>query len=260
MKSSFYTHVSQLYDIVYESRTNDIGFYRSQIEQAAAAGATTIMEIGAGTGRVLLPIASALPDVRFTALDTDGDELSVLQRKIHELGLDNVDIQHGDLHSLSPGRFDLVTAPFRVLQHCLTLSELRSAFGKVHGALRPGGSFVFDVFNPSIPALTSDGRILTQQFQGPNGIHIRRVVDVNTRDYFAQTQHIEEYYTIDYPDGTADKLEWIYDTRYHFIGEIDPLLRATGLKIVNLYSNFDGAAFGEAPYPGEIVFVTKKAL
>lgn len=254
-----YTHVSQLYDLVYESRESDAAFYRHQIEQAAAAGATRIMEIGAGTGRVLLPIAAALPDVHFTALDSDKDELSVLRQKLDEHGLVNVATEHSDLHTLSPGSFDVVSAPFRVLQHCLTLEQLRSAFGNVHGALRPGGNFIFDVFNPSIPALTSEGRIITQEFQAPDGVTVRREVDVNTRDYFAQTQHIEEYYTISHPNGAVSRLQWIYDTRYHFLGEITPLLREAGLNVVNVYSDFGGAAFGEAQYPGELIFVTEKS-
>lgn len=259
MRSIDYSHVSQVYDLVYADRTADLGYYRSVVARAAAQGVARVLEVGSGTGRVLLPLATDHPQLSFTAVDVDADELTVLRHKLDDTGLGNVEVRHGDLCDLPDGEgYGLVIAPFRVFQHCLTLDDLSAAFARVHGVLEPGGRFVFDVFNPSIPALTVEGHLVTQEFVGSDGVHVRRDVEVNRRDYFHQIQQIEEYYTVSLPDGTHHNLSWVYETRYHFRGEIEPLLRQAGLEVEAVYGDFDRRPFGQAPYPGELVFEAKR--
>jgi len=65
-----YKNASELYDIFYKERKEDIKFYDDVIsEYKTGFDNNKIIEIGAGTGRVLLPIAKRHPDLEFHAID-----------------------------------------------------------------------------------------------------------------------------------------------------------------------------------------------
>jgi SAM-dependent methyltransferase len=255
-----YCHVSQVYDLVYRERTTDAGFYQAVVDHAVDHGARRVVELGAGTGRVLEPAARAHPGVSFTALDLDADELAVLRTKLGQAGITNVDIACQDFLEMTwQEEFDLVTAPFRVLQHCLSTDDLSNAFARVWSALKPGGRFVFDLFNPSIEMLARTGLVVTQDFADDGGAVVHREVYVNERSYFDQVQHVEEYYRVTEPSGQVRELSWIYDTRYFFKGEVEPLLRMRGFEIEAVHSDFTGTPFGQGRYPGDLLFTVVKA-
>jgi SAM-dependent methyltransferase len=50
-----------------------------------------------------------------------------------------------------PYRVDLITANFDTMNHLVIGPELRSAFRRIWGNLRPGGHFVFDLITPCQP-------------------------------------------------------------------------------------------------------------
>jgi SAM-dependent methyltransferase len=257
-----YQNVSQLYDAVYGSKIDDMQFYRDYIgEQKALMSIKTVLEIGVGTGRILLPMAQAHPEIRFVGLDVIGDELEVLDDKGMAMGLSNIETVCIDFMDYRDAQgYDVVTAPFRVLQHCLSVEEIENFFINVNDIMASGGKFVFDLFNPSIPMLTKTGIIFQGEYDGMEGSKIFRDVEISKRDYFLQTQKVDEYYNIQYTDGNHDKLEWKYETRYFFKDEILPLLQRNNFIVDELYSNFARKRFGEVTYPGDLIFVCSKPV
>ena len=67
--------LADIYDAIYADR-DDTGFWQAM---AAAAGAHPILELGCGTGRVLLPLARAGSDV--TGLDLSARDARALSRE-----------------------------------------------------------------------------------------------------------------------------------------------------------------------------------
>lgn len=255
-----YTNVSQLYDATYSVRTGDLQFYKEYIEeQKLKSTICSVIEIGAGTGRVLLPIACNNQDIVFTAVDVISDELEVLKEKASAKGIKNIETVASDINDYKPEeQFDIATAPFRVLQHCLSTEGMDKFFKNVNDMLMPNGKFVFDLFNPSIPMLGKTGEIFSADYTDEEGNKIFRRVDVNERDHFAQTQKVEEYYDVHYTNAATDKFEWIYQTRYYFKDEVVPLLKQNRFDIEAIYGSFDKQAYGQAPYPGEMIFICSK--
>ncbi|TDT81858.1 methyltransferase family protein [Arthrobacter sp. AG258] len=246
-----YKNVASVYDLVYESRIEDVEFY---LQEALRAQPKRVVELGCGTGRVTLPLAKLLPNSQVFGIDMDADEIAVLAGSIQNQGLANVDVKCENITSFAEKDIDLVIAPFRVFQHVLNLEEFRACLRTVASCLKPGASFHFDLFNPSIPLLAKKGLVNSQVFEDSEGYKIERTVNVHDQDYFAQTQLIEEDYVITAPDGSTHDLHWHYRTRYYFLGEVVPIIEASGFRIDRVNSDFTGTAYGQGAYPGDLVF------
>lgn len=63
------------------------------------------------------------------------------------------------------------------------------------------GRFAFDLFNPWVHMLVREGVVFDGNYHDEEGNRINRRVEINKRDYFKQTQDIEEYYSVQYADG-----------------------------------------------------------
>ncbi len=154
-----YKNASELYDIFYNERKEDIAFYnRLLTEYKNNLDNNRIIEIGAGTGRVLLPIAEKHPDLEFHAVDMIGDEITVLADKARERGIKNVVTHVADINEFADEeKFSFAFAPFRVMQHCQSVEELNRFVGSTKNLLTENGRFAFDLFNPWIHMLVREG-------------------------------------------------------------------------------------------------------
>ena len=61
-----------------------------------------LLDVGAGGGLPGIPLAIALPEKRFTLLDSNGKKTRFLHQCLLELGLDNVEVIHGRAEDCRP--------------------------------------------------------------------------------------------------------------------------------------------------------------
>jgi len=88
----------------------------------------TLLDVGAGTGRLTLPLAAQVASV--TALDDSPDMLRVLAQKIEAQGVSNVQLLHGAMESAPLPEHDVVLAAwslYRQLDLPATLRRLAAA-------------------------------------------------------------------------------------------------------------------------------------
>ena len=112
MASGIYGGTAAYYDLapIYIER-RDKDFYLARARQAHGP----VLEIGCGTGRVLLPIARAGVDM--TGMDASPEMLEICRRRLQSEGLSSTTIL-ADMRNFQLGsRFALVTIPFRPFQH-----------------------------------------------------------------------------------------------------------------------------------------------
>jgi ubiquinone/menaquinone biosynthesis C-methylase UbiE len=126
----------------------DIPFWRRQV--VACGG--PVLELGCGTGRVLLPMARTGEQV--VGLDRSTNMLGLARRRLRRArGTDSARLVRGDIRSLpfaSDGHFSLVMAPYGVLQSLLRNQDLRRTLVSVQSVLRPGGTFAMELV-PDVP-------------------------------------------------------------------------------------------------------------
>ncbi|EMP54537.1 glucose-inhibited division protein B [Marinobacter santoriniensis NKSG1] len=61
-----------------------------------------LLDVGAGGGLPGIPLAIALPETKFTLLDSNGKKTRFLNQCVLELGLENVDVIHGRAEDCQP--------------------------------------------------------------------------------------------------------------------------------------------------------------
>lgn len=111
----------------------------SRIRSLAPKG--KILDFGAGTGRISIPLA--MDDYEVTAIDCSAQMLEELKRKAHDLNLNIA--THQSLTDVISQDFDISLAIFTVLAYIKTESELKAVFENIFNLLKPGGLFMFDL-------------------------------------------------------------------------------------------------------------------
>jgi SAM-dependent methyltransferase len=141
---SGYDQIARLYDPWSRSVVEDIGFY---VGVSVESGGP-VVELGVGTGRIAVPVASA--GIRVIGVDTSQGMLDVAAEQAELAGLAPlVELRIGDMRSPPvSGAFPLVICPFRSLLHMETDADRRAALRAIRALLEPDGRFVFDVFTP----------------------------------------------------------------------------------------------------------------
>jgi SAM-dependent methyltransferase len=251
--AEYYDHVGP-----YRDRP-DVPFFVDLAREASGP----VLEMGCGTGRVLLPCARA--GARVTGADLSAAMLDVCRRKLAAEPEDvraRVDLVLADMRDFSLGQtFALVTLPFRSFQHLESVDEQRAALATIRRHLASGGRLVLDLFNPSLELL-GDPRWLREPLveppvRMPDGRTLVRSLRITARDYLRQVQEVEIAHDLTWPDGRTERHVDTTRLRYLFRYEAEHLLVREGFEVEALYGDYDRSEFG-AKYPGELIFVATR--
>jgi SAM-dependent methyltransferase len=256
-----YMSIAELYDHVLPYRERqDVGFF---VEAAKEYGGP-VLEVGCGTGRVLIPTARA--GVAITGLDLSPHMLEVCRRKLAaepEEVLMRVNLVEEDMRKFELGKtFRLVTLPFRPFQHLTTVEDQLASLGCIRRHLAEDGKLILDIFNPSLESLarTTFGEEVSEEpeFSMQDGRRVIRRHKVVSRDEPNQINFVELIYYVSHPDGRKERLVQAFPMRYLFRFEAEHLLARAGFEVEQLYADYDKSPYG-SKYPGELIFVAGKS-
>ena len=127
---------------------NDVPFYIDRLPNPDAR----VLELGCGTGRVSLPLAHKCGFLH--GLDLSEAMLELCQEKIAQAGLsaDRIVVEYADITDFDLGsQFDLIIAPFRVIQNLETDDQLEGLFRCIRKHLTPQSRCILNVFHPFRP-------------------------------------------------------------------------------------------------------------
>lgn len=255
-----YAFIADLYDHVVPYRNRpDVALF---VEAAKESGGP-VLEVGCGTGRVLIPTARA--GLEIVGLDLSQSMLNVCRERLlqePEKVQTRVQLVEADMRDFELGQiFKLATMPFRPFQHLTTVEDQLSCLGTIHRHLMEGGRLILDIFNPSLEFLMRDdvGEEVGEEpeFTVPDGRRVVRLSRVVSRDLFNQINYVELIYYVTHPDGREERLVHSFPMRYLFRYEAEHLLVRSGFEIEQVYAGFDKSPYG-SEYPGELIFLAKK--
>ena len=242
-----------LYDFEYSDRVEDIRHYRGLARELGDE--VDVLELGAGTGRITVPLARDRN--RVVALDLCTPMLERLEAALTRAGLrDRVTTVQADMRVIprADASCGLVIAPFNALMHLYTWRDLLACFREAARVLRPGGTFAFDVQIPDLEWLRWDPEVRHAVTRFVHPVTREKLVYSTNHRYDAATQvcHIRIYYDDAPPSGRRFVPPEVPRRVVHlahrqiFPEEVRHLVANAGLELVSLTGDFRGRPLGDA--------------
>jgi len=250
-----------LYDYYSLGLEGEVDFYVQQARKADGP----VLELGCGTGRILIPVAQA--GVPAVGLDQAPAMLAIARQKINRCPQEvqrRLELVQGDMRDFSLGRqFKLITIPYRAFLHLLTPEDQRRALHCIRAHLADEGRFVFNIFDPSLEIIAGHfGPLGPAQKKVSEFVHPetgRRIVVWDTRRYDLNRQMIDQYFIFEELDEAGLVVSKRYsrlELRWIYRWEMQCLLELCGFQVEALYGDFQRGPFRHG---GEQIWIARPA-
>lgn len=186
-----------------------------------------VLELGAGTGRLAIPLARRVS--RVVAIDSSPAMLAKLAA--HDVQL-TIDSRLGDMvDDLPEGEFSVVFVAFNTFFNLLDAGRQQACFAAVAERLAPGGAFVLEAF---VPEPTSGSTVSVRSISVDSV-----VLTVATHDIDTQTAH-GQYITISEAGGVRLR-PWAIC--YATIEQLDAMAQRAGLELTDRWEDASRSPF-----------------
>lgn len=223
----------KVYDFIHEILTQDIEFFKTELK-----GYENVLELGCGTGRILLPLIEA--GFQCSGLDISKEMLAICKEKMLA---QNVDTQKnqlmlGNMKSFKIERkFDAVIIPFNTFLYMATYEEQLSCLQSIYTHLEENGKFILDVFNPLYILSNRQEGVLYHEL---SKFHESRQSLINfyssffyEDNYFHWNQFFEEM-----TSSGVTKFFRKMILKAFFETELRALAQFTGFRVQNVYGSY----------------------
>ena len=250
-----YDRFARFYDLEYRKVSDDLELYR----QFALRCKSPVLELGCGTGRILLHLAGA--GFRVTGVDSSAPMLAIARERLaQDASVERrVRILDADMRTFSVRtRFRLALCAINTFMHLMTTEDQLACLSNVHKHLVSDGLLIIDLFNPDIALL----------FEGGGRLMLERLLvdqersTVTTKmvsawvDRTGQINHVTYLYDEVGADQIVRRTIASIAQRYLYRYEMELLLEKTGFMVENVYGNYDLDDVG--PESMKMVFVARK--
>ncbi len=225
---------------VVSERLQDVAFYREAVREFG----DPVLELGCGTGRIMMALADA--GKRITGLDLSERMLERAVKKraaLNKEARERVHLVQGDMARFDLGEtFRLVIIPFRPFQHLLEVQQQVDCLECVRKHLAPGGRLILDVFQTDAERMHDPvhmREMLVTEYATTDGRQVRITERVAAFHRAEQRNDVEMIFSIRHRDGRQERMVFAWPLRYFFRYEVEHLLARCGFRVTALYGNFD---------------------
>ncbi len=230
------------------------------IADLAAESGDPILELGCGTGRVLLPLAAA--GYTITGVDLSPALLQVARRKLSGTGhAARITLHEADLRTfdLSEKAFTFAFCTSNTLMHLTSQADQLAALRNAHRHLQADGLLLIDLFNPDVARLQAVHGLqeLADQWEDPTtGAQVVKWC-VRMVDWAEQLQETRFIYEEILPSGEVRRTICPFTLRFLWRGEAELLLHQAGFTLEAVWGDFDGTEYHAAS--DHLILLARKA-
>ena len=240
--SAFYTTVARYYDSENADKSDDLAMY----SRLAGEIGGEILDVGCGTGRVLLHLARE--GCRSHGIDNDRAMLDRLDAKLRQLPQLRhlVNVVQGDILDYQwEQSFSLILLTYNALMHFHEQEAQIALLSGLRACLVDGGRLVIDLPNagPAFAAEDSDALIFERNFLDRETGNLVMLQSLNYLDRAAQMLTVEWIYDEIDGSGAVKRLIAPHKLRYFFLPELQLLLERAGFALSAVYGDPDGAPY-----------------
>lgn len=231
-----------LYDLLYQDVTEDIPMYLKLLE-----GSKNILEFGAGTGRVTIPLAEAGHNI--DAVDIETNMLETLSKRIEN---DSNLLQHinpilGNMCGYNSGKeYDAIIIPLTSFNYLLTEEEQLLCLESVFNNLKADGFAIIELLSNN----TYDDVILDDKFRFVKKINLssnhyyeyyrNTTLDMESRK-ITQKRLFKQYEA----EQLINEENFIWKNRFVTVEDFKRLALMVGLYVEEVYGNCNLEKFNE---------------
>lgn len=248
--ASLYDAFARIYDLQHSAFLDDVPMYLRLAREAGPDAA--ILEVGCGSGRVMLPLAEA--GFRVVGVDESAEMLRIAERRLRasrHIPAERWSLVHADARELrlnEPVRFDMALIALNTFLHNLARDDQLATLRAVRSHLSPGGLLVVDLppndelaYQPDDGVFQLEATLIDPRARS----EIRKYVASRV---FWSTQEQELTYRIEeqHADG-GDVTEQLitFRLRHVFKHEMELLLLQAGFAEPSWYGSYYLDPYGE---------------
>lgn len=240
--TALFDRFARFYDDDYRAYDDDLGLILEMAEEADGP----VVELGCGTGRVLLPLADA--GITATGVDISPALLDVARVKLAAAGLAaRVELVEADLRrpGLPESSFALAVCTSNTLMHLTEAADQEDALRAARRLLRPGGRLMLDLFNPDLPRLLEVNGLMELADSWRDevaGVDVTKW-SVRSVDIAEQIQETLFIYEETLPSGETRRTHCPFTLRFLWRNEGELMLRAAGFVVEEVWGEFDSTPY-----------------
>jgi SAM-dependent methyltransferase len=231
---------SEIYDDIFprETITTEV---LEWIMSTTKSPASSLIELGAGTGRVTIPLVDALTVAnsappRAVAVDISAPMLDILRE--HD-PLERIETRVADVSTYDdPQKYDLVLCVCATLSMIVDPAKQQATLDRCSELLAPGGTLIIETHNPDWVRRFIGPANYGSYFVPYPGKH-RGLASFATID---DDLWLVEHVWIDGPNVTQEKEV----SRLTSVSEIDGYADKAGFSLVSRHGSLSGSAFDES--------------
>jgi len=240
-----YDQIAHLYDLVHQELMDDVDF----VVKLAAQSGEPVLELGCGTGRLLLPLARTGHVV--TGLDNSAAMLGIAEQKItseSKAVKQRIELVDGDMTSFGlKERFRMIIVPHNTLMH-LNRAQVDDCLRCIRRQLHENGRLFIDVENPLISADSTEDDLLMLERTMIDPISGATVLQMASSWVDTEIQLRQIVWIFDStPQGGGSIQRLVVKEKFHYLfaHELEVALEAAGLKLDSTFGDYDGENYGE---------------
>lgn len=241
-----YDRFAPFYDLEFAEFDDDWPLYRAFADH----GGGPILELGCGTGRLVVPLAEAGYDV--VGVDRSPAMLARARAAVERAGVRAratlVEDDMRTLDTLGQRRFTLAFCAINSFLHLGSQAEQLASLGAIFARLNPGGVLLLDLFPPHPDILDEyDGRLIhAGTYRDPaTGERIDKL-STTVLDSAEQRMDTTFFYDRLRADGRVERVAAPFTFRYVGRYELQLLLERVGYTDVAFYGSYDLEPFTAA--------------
>ena len=233
---NMYDQIAHFYHLMHRDFADDIPFLLAQTAECP----DPILELGCGTGRVLLPLGRA--GHRITGLDYSAAMLAIATEEIAQANLTAQILLHeaNIINFDMPPQFGVCLLTYNTIMH-LDNQEVQACFSNIRKALLPNGRLIIDTINPHILADVEDQQTFELEQELVDPINQRCIaLSSRYRQKGGQTIELTWRFTT-----SAEKVDATSIYHYRYPHQLQLALQQTGFRLEQMLGDYDGSPFTE---------------
>lgn len=241
-----YDKIAHYYDLTHADLTEDIDYILKLVGKTAVS----LIELGCGSGRLLLPLARAGHHV--TGIDNSAAMLARAQERLAaepEAVQQRVSLIEADMtrFQTTTPPFTWAILPYNTFMH-LDSAQMSMALKQIARILGENGRLLIDLINPTALANTANDHLLTLEnsFTDPQTGHLVVQQSSSHLDETEQTLHITWLYDASPPaGGPVQRIIAQAAYHYRYPHQLELLLHDAGFSLLTLTGDYAGSPYNE---------------